>query len=91
MQRALDSRTGLPSRRTSAAWMLALRTPADVRRSFMVVPLLRGSSSGDGELGEGHPGHGVSWWFEGGVVRVLTPEAVNRGMQSQAANQANPQ
>jgi lipopolysaccharide export system protein LptC len=29
--------------------------------------------------------------FEGGVVMMLTPEAVNRGMQSQAANQANVQ
>jgi lipopolysaccharide export system protein LptC len=29
--------------------------------------------------------------FEGGVVMMLTPEAVNRGMQSQASNQANVQ
>jgi lipopolysaccharide export system protein LptC len=29
--------------------------------------------------------------FEGGVVLVLTPEAVNRGVQSQAASQANTQ
>jgi lipopolysaccharide export system protein LptC len=27
--------------------------------------------------------------FEGGVVMMLTPDAVNRGMQSQAANQPN--
>jgi lipopolysaccharide export system protein LptC len=29
--------------------------------------------------------------FDGGVVMVLTPEAVNRGVQSQAASQANAQ
>ncbi len=29
--------------------------------------------------------------FDGGVVLMLTPEALNRGMQSQAANQANAQ
>ncbi len=29
--------------------------------------------------------------FEGGVVMVLTPEAINRGMQSQAERQANAQ
>ena len=29
--------------------------------------------------------------FDGGVVMVLTPEAVNRGMQSQTAAQANAQ
>ena len=29
--------------------------------------------------------------FDGGVVLVLTPEAVNRGVQSQAASQANAQ
>jgi hypothetical protein len=29
--------------------------------------------------------------FDGGVVLVLTPEAVNRGVQSQAATQANAQ
>jgi len=29
--------------------------------------------------------------FEGGVVMMLTPEALNRGMQSQAANQAEAQ
>ncbi|HWV53237.1 LPS export ABC transporter periplasmic protein LptC [Pseudorhodoplanes sp.] len=29
--------------------------------------------------------------FDGGVVMMLTPEALNRGMQSQAANQANAQ
>ncbi|MGE3988174.1 LPS export ABC transporter periplasmic protein LptC [Pseudorhodoplanes sp.] len=29
--------------------------------------------------------------FEGGVVMMLTPEAVNRGVQSQTANQANAQ
>jgi hypothetical protein len=29
--------------------------------------------------------------FDGGVVMVLTPEALNRGMQSQAANQADAQ
>lgn len=34
---------------------------------------------------------GASIRFEGGVVVVLTPEAVNRGVQSQAANQANAQ
>ncbi len=28
--------------------------------------------------------------FDGGVVMMLTPEALNRGMQSQAASQANP-
>ncbi|MGV3635886.1 MAG: LPS export ABC transporter periplasmic protein LptC, partial [Pseudorhodoplanes sp.] len=29
--------------------------------------------------------------FDGGVVMMLTPEALNRGMQSQAANQADGQ
>jgi lipopolysaccharide export system protein LptC len=29
--------------------------------------------------------------FDGGVVMMLTPEALNRGMQSQAATQANAQ
>src|SRR5919106_4405954 len=38
MQRALDSLIGLPSRSTSASWMLAFLMPADVRRSFMRPP-----------------------------------------------------
>jgi hypothetical protein len=38
MQRALDSAVGLPSRSTSAAWMLAFLMPADVRRSLMLPP-----------------------------------------------------
>src|SRR4029079_15337743 len=38
MQRALDSLIGLPSRSTSASWMLAFLMPADVRRSFKVPP-----------------------------------------------------
>ncbi len=49
MQRALDSAIGLPSRPTSASWMLVFLMPADVRRSFIVpslplvvrVPVLR--------------------------------------------------
>src|SRR3954447_6944165 len=35
MQRALASAMGLSSRSTSALWMLAFLTPAEVRRSFM--------------------------------------------------------
>ena len=38
MQRALDSAIGLPSRSTSALWMLAFLMPADVSRSFMLPP-----------------------------------------------------
>src|SRR6476469_3399520 len=38
MQRALDSPIGLPSRSTSASWMLAFLMPADVSRSFMLPP-----------------------------------------------------
>jgi hypothetical protein len=38
MQRALDSLIGLPSRSTSASWMLAFLMPADVRRSFKLPP-----------------------------------------------------
>src|SRR6476659_6035689 len=38
MQRALDSLIGLPSRSTSASWMLAFLMPADVRRSFIPPP-----------------------------------------------------
>jgi len=39
MQRALDSAIGLPSRSTSASWMLVFLIPAEVRRS-LVIPLL---------------------------------------------------
>ena len=39
MQRALDSAIGLPSRSTSALWMLVFLMPAEVRRNFM-MPLL---------------------------------------------------
>src|SRR5580692_8463321 len=35
MQSALDSAIGLPSRSTSASWMLVLVMPAEVRRSLM--------------------------------------------------------
>src|SRR4051794_10318075 len=38
MQRALDSLIGLPSRSTSAFWMLVFLMPADVRRSLMLPP-----------------------------------------------------
>src|ERR687897_759794 len=38
MQRALASLIGLPSRATSAHWMLGFLIPADVRRSFMRPP-----------------------------------------------------
>src|SRR5580765_2062496 len=38
IQRALDSLIGLPSRSTSAPWMLAFLMPADVRRSFKLPP-----------------------------------------------------
>jgi hypothetical protein len=37
MQRALDSAIGLPSRSTSASWMLVFLMPAEVRRSFIVL------------------------------------------------------
>src|SRR5437879_5523928 len=36
MQRALDSAIGLPSRSTSASWMLVFLIPADVRRNLML-------------------------------------------------------
>src|ERR1700733_7982513 len=39
MQRALDSAIGLPSRSTSALWMLVLLMPAEVRRSLMMPSL----------------------------------------------------
>src|SRR5207253_1364073 len=39
MQRALDSAIGLPSRPTSASWMLVFLMPAEVRRSF-IMPFL---------------------------------------------------
>src|SRR5688572_18729060 len=39
MQRALESAIGLPSRSTSASWMLVFLMPAEVRRYFM-MPLL---------------------------------------------------
>ncbi len=39
IQRALDSAIGLPSRSTSASWMLLFLMPAEVRRYFM-MPLL---------------------------------------------------
>jgi hypothetical protein len=38
MQSALDSAIGLPSKATSASWMLAFRMPLDVRRIFIVTP-----------------------------------------------------
>ena len=47
MQRALDSAIGLPSRSTSALWMLVFLMPADVRRSFM-MPLLVTAIRADG-------------------------------------------
>src|SRR5688572_10587935 len=39
MQRALDSAIGLPSRSTSAFWMLMFLMPAEVRRSLMPPPV----------------------------------------------------
>src|SRR5947207_4340237 len=38
MQRALASAIGLPSRSTSASWMLVFLMPAEVRRSLMLPP-----------------------------------------------------
>jgi hypothetical protein len=38
MQRALDSAIGLPSRSTSASWMLVFLMPAEVRRNLMLPP-----------------------------------------------------
>jgi hypothetical protein len=38
MQSARDSEIGLPSRSTSAAWMLAFVTPPDVSKSFNMPP-----------------------------------------------------
>ena len=38
MQRALDSAIGLPSRSTSASWMLVLLMPPEVRRNLMLPP-----------------------------------------------------
>src|SRR5580692_12489908 len=43
MQRALHSAIGLPSRSTSALWMLVFLMPADVRRSFIMPFLERGN------------------------------------------------
>src|SRR5580658_2941396 len=37
MTRALDSSIGLPSRPTSASWMLVFEMPADVSRSFTAL------------------------------------------------------
>src|SRR2546428_10835944 len=42
MQRALDSAIGLPSKSTSASWMLVFLIPADVRRNLMGAPFARG-------------------------------------------------
>ena len=39
MQRALDSAIGLPSRSTSASWMLGFLMPADVSSNFMMALL----------------------------------------------------
>ena len=39
MQRALDSAIGLPSRSTSASWMLVFLMPAEVRRSLKMPPV----------------------------------------------------
>src|SRR6476620_2027678 len=39
IQRALDSAIGLPSRSTSASWMLVFLTPAEVRTSFKTPPV----------------------------------------------------
>ena len=36
MQRALDSAIGLPSRPTSASWILVFLMPAEVSRNFMI-------------------------------------------------------
>ena len=47
MQRALDSAIGLPSRSTSALWMLVFLMPADVRSNFM-MPLLVTAIRADG-------------------------------------------
>src|SRR6266540_185784 len=38
MQRASDSGIGLPSRSTSASWMLVFLMPAEVRRNLMLPP-----------------------------------------------------
>lgn len=38
MKRALDSAIGLPSRSTSASWMLRFLIPDDVRRAFRFLP-----------------------------------------------------
>ena len=52
MQRALDAAIGLPSRSTSASWMLVFLMPAEVRSNFMLPLLvtlpLRGCSSDAG-------------------------------------------
>src|SRR5213596_2064817 len=42
MQRALDSAIGLPSRSTSASWMLWFLMPAELRRSLMLPPGVTG-------------------------------------------------
>ena len=42
MQRALDSAIGLPSRSTSASWMLVFLMPAEVRRSRQAPPGVAG-------------------------------------------------
>jgi hypothetical protein len=44
MQRALDSAIGLPSRSTSASWLLAFLMPAEVSRSFTMPFLVRPST-----------------------------------------------
>ena len=43
MQRALDSAIGLPSRATSALWILVFLMPADVRRSLIMSSLAEGT------------------------------------------------
>src|SRR5258708_37221371 len=47
MQRALDSAIGLPSRSTSALWMLVFLMPAEVR-SNLTLPLLVTAIRADG-------------------------------------------
>src|SRR5215472_15120097 len=46
MTRALDSSIGLPSRPTSASWMVVFAMPDEVRRSFTPSPLCRAVTSG---------------------------------------------
>src|SRR6266700_1324093 len=59
MHSALDSAIGLPSRSSSASWMLALLMPLDVRRNLMLPPGV--VAAGENFVGAYEPVHSRDW------------------------------